>query len=154
MEIHEYLKSKCIPTLPAMAIPDPNKAPPERVVRNPFSRRPRTKTDLAPRYRRLVNGSIDIMAKTNIPAETFNAISYHPFTSIILFCMCIRGNVFIMHFTTLQMFLLLSNIFTLMSRFCDYRTPHIPQNFDIVKMVKHVLKFCYLILFQKGTFSS
>lgn len=138
-----------------MAIPDPNKAPPERVVRNPFSRRPRTKTDLAPRYRRLVNGSIDIMAKTNIPAETFNAISYHPFTSIILFCMCIRGNVFIMHFTTLQMFLLLfKQHLHINVKVCDYGTPHIPQNFDIVKMVKHVLKFCYLILFQKGTFSS
>lgn len=85
---------KCIPTLPAMAIPDPNKAPPERVVRNPFSRRLRTKTDLAPRYWRLVNGNIDITAKTNIPAKTFNTTSYHPFTSITLFYMYIQGNVY------------------------------------------------------------
>lgn len=94
MEIYEYLKSKCIPTLPAMAIPDPNKAPPERVVMNPFSRRPRTKTDLAPRYWRLVNGSIDITANTNIPAKTFSSTSYHPFTSITLFYIYIQGNVY------------------------------------------------------------
>lgn len=94
MEIYEYLRSKCIPTLPATAIPDPNKAPPERVVRNPFSRRPRTKTDLAPRYWRLVNGNIDITANTNIPAKTFSSTSYHPFTSITLFYMYIQGNVY------------------------------------------------------------
>lgn len=88
MEIYEYLKSKCIPTLPAMAIPDPNKAPPERVVRNPFSRRLRTKTDLAPRYWRLVNGSIDITAKNKHPCKNIqhhqlsSIHQYHPFLQV------------------------------------------------------------------------